>query len=629
MAHDSWPQSKEDLQDHHTVVDLVRTVGEQKLVWTIYDIQRERKRNPRLNLNDSSQVSRHVHLLDDRLVTRVDRRLDAGQVKDESRPTRARHQFVLTSRLPEYNGGAVSIDDLERIYFALWVALVVLGIEEVPTRTVTDVLRNVEALALVTPRNTANHLKTLEKRNQQLVEQRKDGRWSMWRPVGPKPDHPDFQDWVRAFDRATEGGEAPPTVGHATVNALGHELLRRALHHSRSSTWPAGHSVQITHIRSAVGKDERAQELASMLRKRGRSMGSVLGDLTKQRIAGRDRVEKKVVKVGSVRGNGTYYDAPGEPGYERRRLIYPYKSLQEELSSVARQQLAAEAREAERLRITASSEVLRTIGTVRLLLVHRQLDPAEALLELLEGQSELLGKTIRKSVRNYRSQLNELIERLPSREVIQEEAEHRLSELGLDIETVLSAERPLMTPHDYVGFVSPHIVGDLSPSEFLHRVITLRRFDNPSFVLQTDSDPARSARYCVDRADALCYLAERYQGRVYSFLRSGLSVLGRDLRSPELVKALLNDPQPAHRHSALAALVLLASPEAVHVAEQWLHEAERPEDLIAAMHALLVLGEADEIEWPQRIRSTRSPLLRKALTDTVLAARTGRRLLQR
>ncbi len=43
----------------------------------------------------------------------------------------------------------------------------------------------------------------------------------------------------------------------------------------------------------------------------------------------------------------------------------------------------------------------------------------------------------------------------------------------------------------------------------------------------------------------------------------------------------------------------------------------------------LPLGEIDRVEWPQRIRKSESRIVRDALTNCVLAVRSGRRLLQR
>lgn len=628
-ANAQWPASDSERRDRDLVVELVRITGEQQLVWTVYDVRRLMKSTPRLRLTHTGQLSRHIHALDRELITPVDKRLDSGRARDESLPSRTRHQFVLSRRLPEYEAGASSMDDLERVYHALWVALEALGLEEVPTQEVTRVLHNIEALALVTPRNTLNHLVTLHERNQQLVEKSKRGRWSVWRALGCRPEHPQFEAWVQEYAATAESGSTTAQAGHATLNAMGHELVLRALRSSRSSTWPAGHSVQIADIRAAIGRDRRAKELSDHLRVRGRSVGAVLGDLTKERIAGRRRVERPVVKVGSVEGSAPYYDAPGEPGFERRRLILPFRLLQAELASNTLKQLDEEACAADRFRNGHGSVLLRAVGAVRLVLVHRALHPAERLLEELEDQSHLLSKNIRQGVDEYRSKLSAFLSRVPSREAVTDEAAQLFAELGEELEATLAADRPLMTPHAYVSYLSPHVVGDLTPSEFLHRVKTLRRFDNPNHTKQTDPDPARSARYCVDRAEGLCYLAERYQGRVYGFLRSGLQLLGRDHRSPVLFRRLARDGDPVNRRAALAALVLLDDPGARSVANEWLLSSERPEEIVEAIQALLVLGEIERTDWPPRIRRTENRQIRDALTNCVLAARSGRPLLQR
>lgn len=625
-----WPSSTTEKRDRDRVVDLVRVVGEQKLVWTVYDVRRAMKAAPRLVLTHSGQLSRHLHALDAALITPVDKRLNFGPGRDGNGPSKARQQWVLTGRLSEYEAGGISLDDLERVYHALWVAIEVAEVDAVATRDVTKVLQNIEALALVTPRNTANHLTTLHARPQRLVEKVKSGRWSLWRPLGERPTHPDFDRWVQRYREVTNGGQDAPRTGHATINAVVQELVSITVRLMRSPTaWPAGRSVQLADIRAAAGKDGRAAELATYLRTRGRSIGSVLGDLTKEHIAGRRRVVQQVVKVGAVNGSGPYYDVPAQEGIQRRRLIVPFRQLQAELAPHTIRQLDAEVRAAERFRRGGSASVLQAIGVERLMTIHRELDPAGLLLRELEESAHLLGRTVRDGVRDHRSRLTDILSRVPPREVLEDEAEELTRELGLELGEALKWDRPMMTPHEYVSYLSPVVVGKLTPSEFLHRVKTLRRFDNPGFVTQTDPDPARAARYCIDRAEGLCYLAERYQGRVHSFLRAGLHLLGRDFRGSALVRLLARSDRSADRRAALGALVLLDDPEAAAVAVAWLRCSERPEEVVDALQALLILGLIPELDWPDRIRRTDSRLIRDALTNVVLAARTGRRLLQR
>src|SRR5690606_19754024 len=159
---------------------------------------------------------------------------------------------------------------------------------------------------------------------------------------------------------------------HATLNSMVQELVLIAIRLTRSSAWPAGRSVQLADIRAAVGRDARASDIADHLRTRGRSIGSVLGDLTKERIAGRRRVVQQIVKVGAVNGSGPFYDAPGEAGFERRRLIVLYRTVQAELAPHVLKELEVEFRMADRFRQNGSSAVLKAIGTARLLAVHRE-----------------------------------------------------------------------------------------------------------------------------------------------------------------------------------------------------------------------------------------------------------------
>jgi hypothetical protein len=354
-----------------------------------------------------------VHALDKGLITPVAQRLAFGAQQDSARPSRARHQWVLTRRLHECDDTIPELDDLERVYHALWVAVVASEEAEVPTRAVTAVLRNVEDLALRTERNTLNHLTTLHTRNLRLAEkvQRPGVRWTMWRPIGEVPDHPMFEHWVRAV-RATDAIESHvPGAGHATLNAMAHELVVLALRATRSSHWPAGHSVQIADIRAIAGRDPRARQLARAIRERGRSLGSVLGDLTKEKIAGRARVERPVVRITSPDG-WTYYDAPAEPGLERRQQCVTYRALQRELSAARMDALMAEYVAADALFRGGRSDTLRAIGAVRRVLVHQGLDTAERLMAELEAAMVLLSKAVRTSVAEHRGKLDRVRDRI-------------------------------------------------------------------------------------------------------------------------------------------------------------------------------------------------------------------------
>lgn len=627
----TWPATPSERRDRDRVVDLVTRVGESRFTFTVYDLRREMGRVDRLQLEHSGQLSRHVHALDEGLVTPMGQRLGFGEAQADGRPSKARHRWALTRRLREYEASTPELDDLERVYHALWVAIVALEVTEVPTRTVTNVLRNVEELALRTPRNTLNHLMTLHRRNQRLVdkENREGTRWSMWRPIGSEPDHPHFERWVAAYRALGTGGDHVPGSGHATLNAMAHELVVLALRAKRSSHWPAGHSVQIADIRAVAGVDPRARQLARRIRERGRSLGAVLGDLTKERIAGRTRVERPVIKIASPMSGGSYYDAPDEPGFERRRVVVTYRALRRELSDTHLDQLAVEYAVADQLHRSARSDALRAVGAVRRVMVHRQMEPAERLMLELEDSSALLAKQTRESVREYRGKLNRLHARHGSPDDAQEEAEVLLCRVGLSLDELLSADRPLLTPEEYASYLPAHARRGRSPAEFIANATSLRRFPNTKFVSQTDEDPERAARYVVDRADALCYLAERYQGRTFPFLREGARVLGRDLRHPGLARVLLESLHSRERRAGLAALVLLGDPCAVQTAEQWLGTDAAPQEMADALHALLVLKHVEPSTWPAHVRAGQERAIRDTRTQVVLAARTNRWLLQR
>jgi hypothetical protein len=626
----SWPGTDAERSDRHKVVELVSTVGERKLVWTVFDLRKEIDAAPRLQLAHSDELGRHVQALDDALITRWDQRLDVGEIQSPDRQTKRRHQYVLTRRVSELEHTVPDIDDLERVYFALWVAVTVIGVEEVPTTAVTDVLRNVEGLALVEPRNTANHLTTLNKRNQRAVERDKPNgsRWVMWRPLGDPPSYPHFERWVRAYASHGNNGNHVAGTGHATINSLLRELVILTIRQMKSSHWPAGRSVQIADIRTVAGADPRAGELTKMLRERGRDIGSCLGDATKETVAGLRRVNQVIVKVGSPMGGGAYYDVPDEPGFERRRLVVNYRELKGGLSDFRIQQIEREYRAAERLLRTDGSPVVHAIAAARQALAVEEFAEPEEILEHLEQESVLLSKAIRKSASSYRGKLDGAIARLGQPQDLRDRADEALKPFGLDLETVSMAGRPLMTPDSYAAYVPQGHRRGLTSAELVHRVKALRRFPNPDFVRNTDEDPSLSARYCVDRVEALCYLSERHLGRVFPLLREGALLLGSTYRHPDLLRQVARDGTARERRAARASLVLLGDPEAVNVALEALGQSS-VQDTIDALHMLLVMQRIQPDEWPPSVRGPRDRMLRDAVVQVVLAARTERWLLQR
>jgi hypothetical protein len=632
MALRKWPGTPAERRDRDLVVDLVLRVGARNQIFTVADLRREMEAEPRLQLAHPRQLSRHVHDLDDALIVRVGQRLASGATVREGAPAKARHEFTLASRAGEPRPDAIGMTDTQRVHHALWVAIEAMDSPEVPTKTVTAVLRSVQALALHTERNTLNHLVLLGDRSEPLASRRKpDGeRWTLWRPEGAKPEHPDFVRWVSAFRATGEDHREVVRTGKATLVSLAQELVAIAVRQSRSTTWPAGRPVQIADIRAVCARDERARQIHEVLTsRRAGGLGAVLGDATKERIAGRDRAVQRVVKISGGIGDAAYYDVPDEPGFEGRRLYIVMRALREEMGPQRLRALLNEHIEARSLLRAESSPGTRAAAAARRVLVWRELRPIRHLLEEAKNGASRLSQASRDSLIGYERRLDELVRDLGDPRQDQDEAEAALAAVGLSLADLLAADRPTMTPAEYVSFLPRGPARGLSAADVLHRATTLRRFPNPSFVSQRDSDPARCARYVVDRAEALHYLATRDQGAVFGLLNAGMRLLGRDLRYSALARVLAEEAGPKERRAGLGALVLLGDSEAPDMALRHIQCAATPAAVVDALHALIVTRSVEPSRWPPKVLQSRDRMIRDAVTQVVLASRSGRWLLQR
>ena len=58
-----------------------------------------------------------------------------------------------------------------------------------------------------------------------------------------------------------------------------------------------------------------------------------LGDASKARIVGRERVHQQIVRVGQVPGSHTYYDLPARRGYEAFERLIAFEQISEALAA--------------------------------------------------------------------------------------------------------------------------------------------------------------------------------------------------------------------------------------------------------------------------------------------------------
>lgn len=611
--------------DRGRVLELVRRVGRTRMRFTIYDVRRAAKRDSDLALERPGHLHRHLAALEGGAIQRVGKRLPVSP--DQPCRDRRNNCYVLTERMAEYERAAVYLDDVERAYVALWVAVGATG-EAVPTNTVTQVLGAVEPLALERPALTNALLTQLRTHGLVTMTREPGERWVRWSTAGPQPEIPQLGEWTAQFQarlRASLGASSHP---FAIESDMARELITIALRTVRSAVWPDGHPVTLADVRAAAGLDSRAAELWRRLAASRRGLAGVLGDVTRpSSLKGPLRDRQVVIVAGGAVGT-TYYDVRGVSGFESRQLWLAWRLLRERTDAPALDALRTEHRAAERLLTGSRNVIVCAIAASRMLAVQQDLDCTGDVFAALTDRADQLSKQVRAALAERRARFDAFREAHGTTATAAHEAETQLGPLGLSPCEVLSVPRPLATPGEYAGWHTPREVGSLTGPQLLARATRLERYGNPAFEARTHPDPDRAARTCVDRADALLYAAEKVHGRVAPFLALGHRLLGTSFRDPRLPRLLLADP--AYRRVGLSALVLLGDTHTEDAALALLRDSSSgADDLIAALHALLILRRVDPAEWPERVRAPSCHRLLRTRNDVILSARHERWLGQR
>lgn len=620
-------------QDRSRVVTLLKQVGRERLLWSVYDLHRAQRAEPdRFRLRGSKRLSAHLTRLLNQasLIREIENPLAyevwAGDTNDDI-IRRPRRYFVLRDRYREFLTQN-PIADLERAYLALWVACRAMGEERVPTLAVTRVLRSVEGLQLEVHRETTRHLRSLANRTYGVVAEHRaaDRPRLRWEPVGPAPDHPDFDTWVEAFRATDFGGLHVLHAGHTTENDTAHELIRLAIRETRSSHWPSGRPVGIKDIRATIGdpENERAAQLAELLRRTNRDLGGVLADVSGRTVAGDRRVHERVVALRCSHASAKFYDVPDEPGFEHREVYPLYVDVKHLTSRAHLKELDRERRVIANLLDEDQPAALRAIGYARLVLRDRELEEIREVIHELAGRAGILSESVNRWLADRRGRLDRIYEP-QGRSLRERRARELVAEFGYEHEEIIGASRPLLTPGEYAEWLSDRQLGDHSAAHFVASRRNLRTFDNPRFTKRGADDPLKAAPSCVDRAEALLYAAENSMAFTWSFLRGGKWLLGRCYRDLRLPRELLTCDDPRTRSAALAALTLLGDEAAAEHALQVIRDRKSAaQDVSNALYALLVLRRIDASEWPDWFKESRDPTIRRAFREVVPASADGR-----
>lgn len=625
-----WPKSPEERADRNTVVTLIERVGSQQLRFTVTDLREHLNGHERLGLHCSKDLSRHVAYLEapGTLLVRVGARFDANGAGVA--PARSKHTFVLTSRVAEYEAGqgSLELDDVERVRLALWVAFLICG-TPVPTNAVTQVLKNILPLALEANHQTSVFLQALAERAEPLAGKIKvpGQRWVQWEPLGSEPEMDELDRWVREARPILEKQSTLTRAGHATKNDVAREIVEIAVRAHKSSSWPAGRSVTITDIRATTHEDKRAAYLYQHLKRIGGSLGAVLGDVCKVSIDGRARVDQYVTKIPNPWTRATYYDVPGLPGYESRRLVVAMRGLSTLLSAAALHDLNREHAEALALD-DPDDPVSAAISAARLLHLQHQLDLIGEPLESTRAQAHLLSKLERARLDEMAGMYGHIRALWGTTAEALAQAAEALEPFGISPAEVLAVDRPVLTGTEYAAWFAPGDLRGRTPAEFLARARSLIRYPNPAFASHMDPDPVRSSPTGVDRVDALVYAAQQRHTPLAGFLTKGAALLGRFLRDTRLPTLLLDSDDASLRSQSLAALAALGDERAYAIASTALSDPTTGVRQTDAIYALMVLRRFTPHMVPHAVRRAADIGLLRTLSAAERAAAAGRWLLQ-
>jgi hypothetical protein len=606
------------------VIALVKRVGNRQLLFTVADVRSEMEAVPRLQLTHSSDLWRHLKKLNGDLIEEVARR-DFGQAGG-----RSKKKYVLRSRRGELRSGQslADIDDLERVYFAVWIAFLCNESRPVPTRLVTSVVNEIEPLALNRQAPARSILQSLAERTPPVIERIPPScaPWVRWVPLGRSPEHPEFQRWLAAFRERISQGRA--LTGQATLTEVGRELLRLTIRASRSSRYPHGRPATVHDVRAFAGENAQGAALAESIRRRNRTIAQVICDAARETVNGLARVDVRIARVVAPLSGASFYDIPDEPGFEERQATVALLDLREALQSGALEAIEEEVRRARALEQVYRGTGVQLEGLIvaRAVLARREFERLENVLSQVERYRGAFSSAVRDEVDRHRATLNRFLERNIWFGDEDEVLERACAALNVSPESVLDAPRPLVGADEYWSWFPESYTRTYTPADLINLARSLRRFPNPLYTHPRDKRPGRAYRHCVDRVEALTYAAGRLMASTAPALEAGARLLGRNLRSGTLVRRVGESATPRYRADTVAALILLGQ-NPREIAWGLLSDRRTPSPVIADVIRLMYLvPDWDPSTLPLHIRTTHDWSIARAVHDVMLARTQGRRI---
>lgn len=626
----SWPGTPAELRDRACVVALVKRVGKNRLMFTTDDIRSEMNEVPGLRVIKSGELWRHLEALSGDLIEEAGRRDFGGAAS--SRDGNGRKKWMLCSRRcePDEPDAALPLElhDLERVHLAVWVAVRALKMKTVPTRAVTEVLKNIEPLTLTNPRQTYHLLTRLESRSEPAVRKAhiEGKRWCRWAPLN-EPDHPHFSAWVKEFreQAASNGGGAP--AGRASTTEVARELVLIGIRKSKSSTYPLGTPVSLKKLSEVAGAVPEAGILADSIRRRRGTFSQKILDASREVMTDWQRVNVRIARVKSPLRGTVRYDVPDEPGFAHRRLILQLWDLRQALYEGVLERLNEDTRAAGRLpeHYPRSGHELQTLIAARVVLNQREFEALDSLLIEVSADEALFSKKIREEIGRHRSTLNDFLMNGFGSGEEHDILEGRLADLKLDMNEVVNAPRVYVTPAEYSAYFSSRELEGQAIAAFKAFSALLRRFPSPTNILQSDRERLKPYSIVTDRAESLPYAAGARRAMCGGMLACGARLLGRNLRSPDLVRSLANSDDLALRRDTMAALFLLKDPQAEDMAHAFLScSASAPDTVAASLWVLHLAGSLIPEVIPTHVRQSQDHFVGKSLRAIMLARHQNR-----
>jgi hypothetical protein len=466
------------------------------------------------------------------------------------------------------------LDDTARVLLALYVACGVAGSLTVPTQLVTRVLAAEPRLTLHSVQQTSVQLTRLARQYPRLVTvERGRGRSQLWAAVGVL--RPEWAAWVTVRAALLEQelaryGALAEAGAVSAADAAGRmvELVERLV---ADQTWPTGRPVTVRRMveeialaRSAPSPspDESALvHLADLVVRREGDLSEALQSACRQSFGhGGRRRHAMVRRLRPVDERSTCY-ASAALAPEVVDAWVQWRRAQAACSRHARRRL-----ERERALTTALHRVgdplLTAFASVRDVLAVEELQRIRALVDTLRPVAPRVSPMLEEARRRLHVRVESTADAWPTLGAAEADARTALAAVGLTLPAVRRGERPTISLAVFAGLMPAAVRRGLSDGVLAANAVTVRKIEDAGG-RTSRVGAGRSARYRLDRPDALLYVAENAGLPGQSLLLAGSRLLGPWMADAALARRAASHADAEVRAAGLGALILLGDIKAV------------------------------------------------------------------